>query len=183
MTWSSMPRPCSPCCVPSRARSGSSSSLEGAGIGAGEPVGSRGEAERGRRTGSARFGSRSAVLELDVHAFDADARLRRRDLTRCDPCSGALVRGSGLPRPCSKPGRRGAHRRPVLVAPQPRHRDRSDPLVRAFARPLEPRLDLVALDLAGGAARQVGEGDEADLLGLLVAGELRAASGVELLGA
>ena len=37
---------------------------------------------------------------------------------------------------------------------------------------LQPRLDLVALDLAGGAARQVGEGDEADVLGLLVAGEL-----------
>ena len=37
----------------------------------------------------------------------------------------------------------------------------------------QPRLDLVALDLAGCAARQIGEGDEADVLGLLVASSLR----------
>jgi hypothetical protein len=36
---------------------------------------------------------------------------------------------------------------------------------------LQPGLDLVALDLAGGAARQLRERDEADVLGLLVAGK------------
>ena len=40
------------------------------------------------------------------------------------------------------------------------------PDLRVFA--LQPRLDLVALDLAGGAARQVRERDEADLLGAAV---------------
>jgi hypothetical protein len=52
-------------------------------------------------------------------------------------------------------------------------------LLTALPAGLEPRLDLVALDLAGGAARQVGEGDEADVLRLLEAGELAAALGVE----
>jgi hypothetical protein len=41
----------------------------------------------------------------------------------------------------------------------------------------------VALDLAGGAARQLRERDEADVLGLLVAGEIAAASGIKLVGA
>src|SRR5882672_1180956 len=51
------------------------------------------------------------------------------------------------------------------------------PVIRA-----QPLLQLVTLHLARGAARQLGEVDEAYLLGLLGAGELGAAQAEEILG-
>ena len=172
MTWSSMPPPCSPCCGPSP-RGAGVPQLEGARIGTvnlAEVVAKLGE----DGVPEAQISARDRPARARRARLRCHARLQRRDTTRCDPCPGASASGD---RACLALAQSlGAV---ALTADRSWSRLNLDIaievilLVPGFSPvAFEPGLDLVALDLAGGAARQVGEGDEADLLGLLVAGEL-----------